>query len=103
MQQNLKTIIEKAIHLQLKKINLRQDNFFKLEGNIGNIFHTKRTEAAMLRLRIQDTHAHQSTQQAKGHFAEFGISSSQNYNTFQKPQGGKTADQIQSYPDQHLD
>lgn len=30
--QNLQTIIEKAIRLQLKKIYLRQDNFFKLEG-----------------------------------------------------------------------
>ena len=56
--QNLQTIIEKAIRLQLKKIYLRQDNFFKLEGQIKNIFHTREATTAMLRLRIQDTHAH---------------------------------------------
>ena len=73
--QNLKTIIEKAMKLQLTKMNLRQDNFFKLEGQIKSIFHTKDANTAFLRLRITDTHAHQSTQQARGHFAEFGISS----------------------------
>ena len=46
------------MRLQLKKINLRQDNFFKLEGQIKSIFHTKESQAAMLRLRIQDTYAH---------------------------------------------
>ena len=30
--ENLKKIVEKAIKLQIKKIVLRQDNFFKLEG-----------------------------------------------------------------------
>ena len=56
--QNLQTIIEKAIKLQIKKINLRQDTFFKLEGQIKNIFHTKDADQAMLRLRVHDTHAH---------------------------------------------
>ena len=54
----MKTIIEKAIKLQMKKIFFRQDNFFKLEGQIKSIFHTKESNTAMLRLRIQDTHAH---------------------------------------------
>ena len=36
--ENLKKIVEKAIKLQIKKIVLRQDNFFKLEGQIKSIF-----------------------------------------------------------------
>ena len=98
--QNLKTIIEKAMKLQLKKMNLRQDNFFKLEGQIKSIFHTKDANTAFLRLRITDTHAHQSTQQARGHFAEFGISST---NTMLQARNFKTDHLIQSYTDQKLD
>lgn len=52
---NLKTIIEKAISLHHKKIYLRTDYFFKLEGNIKNIFYCKNTETAMLLLNISDT------------------------------------------------
>ena len=102
MVMNLQTIIEKAIKLQIKKINLRQDNFFKLEGQIKNIFHTKESNQAMLRLRIQDTHAHQSTQQARGHFAEFGISSSQNNHTGMGKQH-RPAEGVSAYPNQNLD
>ena len=58
---NLKIIVEKAIKLQMKKIALRQDNFFKLEGQIKSIFHTGDVNTAMIRIRITDTHAHQST------------------------------------------
>ncbi len=55
----------------------------------------------MLRLRIQDTHAHQSTQQARGHFAEFGISSTQSHAGFSNKQ--KNPDSVLTYPNQNLD
>ena len=60
----------------------------------------------MLRLCIVDTHAYTSSQQAKGHFAEFGISSQNPQvitaaNRQRKEKAEK--DNITSYPDQHLD
>ena len=77
--ENLKKIVEKAIKLQIKKIVLRQDNFFKLEGQIKSIFQTTQEfKTAMLRIRVTDTQAHQSTVQARAHFAEFGISTAAN-------------------------
>ena len=56
-------------------MQFRQDNFFKLDGEIKSIFHCKDTNTAVLRLRLQDSAIHQSTMQAKGHFAELGMSS----------------------------
>lgn len=73
---NLTKSIEKAIQIQFKKIYLRQDNFFKLEGHIKSIFNTQEASTAVLRLRLQDTAIHQSTLQAKSHFAELGMSNS---------------------------
>lgn len=54
----MRTVLEKAMRLQLKKINLRQDNYFRLEGQIKNILHTKDLVNAVMRLHILDTHAH---------------------------------------------
>ena len=56
-------------------MSLRQDNFFKLDGEIKSIFHSEVARTAVLRLRLQDSAIHQSTMQAKSHFAELGMSS----------------------------
>jgi len=95
---NLTKSIEKAIQIHFKKMYLRQDNFFKLEGNIKSIFHTGEASTAVLRLRLQDTAIHQSTLQAKSHFAELGMSNSSSIAV--KKEEPKA---LQQYPDQHLD
>ena len=102
----MKTIIQKAINLQHKKLLLYQDNFFRLEGNIKSIFYSKEADIAMLRLQIVDTHAYQSSQQAKGHFAEFGISSQnpavmQSVHRNMKEKQEKST--VTTYPEQHVD
>ena len=95
---NLKKSIEKAMQIQYRKMHLRQDNFFKLDGEIKSIFHSKEATTAVLRLRLQDSAIHQSTMQAKSHFAELGMSSSQ-----APKQKGEENKSLQPYPDQHLD
>ena len=52
---------------------------YKKTGQIKSIFHTNsNVNTAMLRLCLTDTAAHQSTQQAKQHFADFGIAANSN-------------------------
>ena len=86
------------MQIQYRKMHLRQDNFFKLDGEIKSIFHSKEATTAVLRLRLQDSAIHQSTMQAKSHFAELGMSSSQ-----APKQKGEENKSLQPYPDQHLD
>ena len=93
---NLKKSIEKALQIQYRKMMFRQDNFFKLDGEIKSIFYSREgVNTAVLRLRLQDSAIHQSTMQAKSHFAELGMSSSHLVN---KPKED-TSKYLQPYPD----
>ena len=56
------TIVEKSIKLQCKKINFHQDNFYSLDGHTKSIFYLKEAGKVILKIRLVDTYAHQSTQ-----------------------------------------
>ena len=60
VESNLVNTISKAIKMQHKKIYLRQDNFFRIEGHIKRLFNApdKTCEVANLRLYLTDTRVH---------------------------------------------
>ena len=75
MKKNLNEIIEKAVKVRQEKILFDVDNCFILEGNLQRTIYLREKEA-LLKLKLTKTREQESTDRAKGYFADFGISES---------------------------
>ena len=75
MKKNLNEIIEKAVKVSQEKILFDVDNMFLLEGNLQRTIYLREKEA-LLKLKLTKTREQESTDRAKGYFADFGISES---------------------------
>ena len=75
MKKNLNEIIEKAVKVRQDKILFDVDNIFLLEGNLQRTIYQSPNEA-LLKLKLTKTKEQESTDKAKGYFADFGISES---------------------------
>ena len=84
MKKNLNEIIEKAVKVRQEKILFDVDNMFLLEGNLQRTIYLREKEA-LLKLKLTKTREQESTDRAKGYFADFGISESNKPQKKQEP------------------
>ena len=97
MKKNLNEIIEKAVKVRQEKILFDVDNMFLLEGNLQRTIYLREKEA-LLKLKLTKTREQESTDRAKGYFADFGISESNKPQKKQEPDQNETS----SFPDYDL-